>query len=110
MLCKELGHPNKMVMEDIPSSTPKENEVLLSVKACSVNFPDTLMVQGLYQFKPDLPFSPGSDVSGIIKAVGANIKHLKPGDEAFGIVSCFFYDGLWNLLLCIKRQGKAKRR
>jgi len=87
MLCKELGHPNKMVLEELPSPQPKENEVLLEVKACSVNFPDTLIVQGLYQFKPDLPFSPGSDVSGIVKAVGSNVKHLKVGDEAFGIVS-----------------------
>jgi len=87
MLCKELGHPNKLVFEDVPSPQPKENEVLLTVKACSVNFPDTLIVQGLYQFKPELPFSPGSDVSGIVKAVGEKVKHLKPGDEAFGIVS-----------------------
>jgi len=87
MLCKELGHPNKMVLEEVPSPEPKENEILLSVKACSVNFPDTLMVQGLYQYKPNLPFSPGSDVSGIVKKVGNKVKHLKPGDEAFGIVS-----------------------
>jgi len=87
MLCKQLGHPSKMVLEEVPSPQPKENEVLLQVKACSVNFPDTLMVQGLYQFKPPVPFSPGSDVSGIVKEVGAKIKHLKPGDEAFGIVA-----------------------
>jgi len=87
LLCKELGHPNKMVLEEVPSPQPKENEILLKVKACSVNFPDTLIVQGLYQFKPDLPFSPGSDVSGIVKAVGEKVKHVKVGDEAFGIVS-----------------------
>jgi len=87
ILCKELGHPSKLVLEEIPSPSPKENEVLLEVKACSVNFPDTLIVQGLYQFKPELPFSPGSDVSGIVKVVGEKVKHLKPGDEAFGIVS-----------------------
>lgn len=87
MLCKELGHPSKLVLEEVPSPQPKENEVLLEMKACSVNFPDTLIVQGLYQFKPDLPFSPGSDVSGIVKAVGSKVKHLKPGDEAFGIVA-----------------------
>lgn len=87
ILCKQLGHPSKLVVEEIPSPTPKQNEVLLEVKACSVNFPDTLIVQGLYQFKPELPFSPGSDVSGIVKAVGEKVKHLKPGDEAFGIVS-----------------------
>jgi len=87
ILCKELGHPSKLVLEEIPSPSPKENEVLLEMKACSVNFPDTLIVQGLYQFKPELPFSPGSDVSGIVKSVGEKVKHLKPGDEAFGIVS-----------------------
>jgi len=87
MLCKELGHPEKMVLEELPSPQPKEDEVLLEIKACSVNFPDTLIVQGLYQFKPELPFSPGSDVSGIVKAVGSKVKHLRPGSEAFGIVS-----------------------
>ena len=86
MLCKELGHPSQMILEDVPSPTPGKKEVLITVKACSVNFPDTLIVQGLYQFKPALPFSPGSDISGIVKAVGEGVKHVKPGDEVFGLV------------------------
>jgi NADPH2:quinone reductase len=86
MLCKELGHPSNMVLEDIPSPTPGKKEVLVSIKACSVNFPDTLVVQGLYQFKPPLPFSPGSDIAGIVKEVGEGVKHVKPGDKVFGIV------------------------
>jgi len=86
LLCKELGHPSKLVLEDIPSPTPKKKEVLVTVKACSVNFPDTLMVQGLYQFKPPLPFAPGSDIAGVVKAVGEGVKHVKPGDDVFGIV------------------------
>ena len=86
MLCKEIGHPSNMVLEEVTSPTPKEKEVLITVKACSVNFPDTLMVQGLYQFKPPLPFSPGSDIAGIVKAVGEKVKHVKPGDQVFGIV------------------------
>lgn len=87
MLCKELGHPSKMVLEDVPSPVPGKKEVVVTVKACSVNFPDTLIVQGLYQFKPDLPFSPGSDIAGVVKSVGEGVKHLKPGDEVFGIVA-----------------------
>lgn len=87
MLCKELGHPSKMVLEEMPSPIPGKKEVLVTVKACSVNFPDTLIVQGLYQYKPELPFSPGSDIAGIVKAVGEDVKHVKPGDAVFGIVS-----------------------
>ena len=87
MLCKELGHPSTMVLEDVPSPTPGKKEVLVSIKACSVNFPDTLMVQGLYQSKPPLPFSPGSDIAGVVKAVGEGVKHVKPGDDVFGLVS-----------------------
>lgn len=86
LLCKELGHPTQMVLEEVPSPTPKKNEVLITVKACSVNFPDTLMVQGLYQFKPELPFAPGSDVAGVVKAVGEGVKHLNVGDDVFGLV------------------------
>ena len=73
MLCKELGHPSKMILEELASPVPGNKEVLISIKACSVNFPDTLMVQGLYQFKPSLPFSPGSDIAGVVKAVGEGV-------------------------------------
>jgi len=86
MLCKSLGHPSNLVLEEINSPIPKSKEVLISVKACSVNYPDTLIVQGLYQFKPDLPFAPGSDVAGIVKAVGEEVKHFKVGDKVFGVV------------------------
>ncbi len=84
MLCKTLGEP--MILEEITSPTPKAKEVLISVKACSVNFPDTLVIKGLYQFKPPLPFSPGSDIAGIVKAVGEDVKHIKVGDSVFGLV------------------------
>lgn len=87
MLCKELGLPSKMVLEEIPMPVPKRKEVLIQVKACSVNFPDTLIIQGLYQFKPQLPFSPGSDVAGIVTAVGEEVKHVKVGDKVFGLVA-----------------------
>ncbi|MFT5385465.1 MAG: NADPH2:quinone reductase [Saprospiraceae bacterium] len=86
IICKSYGLPNTLVYEEIPSPIPGPKEVLVSVKACSINFPDTLIIQGLYQFKPECPFTPGSDIAGVVKAVGDQIKHLKPGDEVFGMV------------------------
>ena len=87
IVCEKFGHPSTLVYKDVESRQPKEKEVLVEIKACGVNFPDTLIVQGLYQFKPELPFTPGSDIAGVVKAVGEKIKHLKVGDEVFGFVA-----------------------
>ena len=86
VLCKEFGLPDSLVIEDVPSLKPGKKEVLIEVKACGVNFPDTLIIQGLYQFKPELPFSPGSDIAGIVKAVGEETKGFKPGDKVFAMM------------------------
>ncbi|MEM9823011.1 MAG: NADPH:quinone oxidoreductase family protein [Bacteroidota bacterium] len=86
IICKQFGPPSALVFEEVETPEPGEKEVLVEVKACGVNFPDTLIIQGLYQFKPELPFTPGSDVAGIVKAVGAGVKHVQPGDEVFGFV------------------------
>lgn len=85
VLCKSFGPPESLVIEDIPTPRPKDDEVLIEVRACSVNFPDTLIIQGKYQFKPELPFSPGSDVAGIVKAVGPKVHQHQPGEEVFAI-------------------------
>ncbi|WP_080056417.1 NADPH:quinone oxidoreductase family protein [Spirosoma aerolatum] len=83
ILCKDYGLPDTLVLEDIPSPTPGPGEVVIQVKACSLNFPDTLTIRNMYQFKPPLPFSPGSEASGVVKVVGQGVKHLKPGDRVF---------------------------
>jgi len=83
ILCKDYGLPDTLVLEDIPSPTPGPGEVVIQVKACSLNFPDTLTIRNMYQFKPPLPFSPGSEASGVVKEVGEGVKHLKPGDRVF---------------------------
>lgn len=84
--CKEFGPPSSLVLEEMPGLKPGAKEVVVEVKACGINFPDTLIIQGLYQFKPELPFTPGSDIAGIVKEVGDEVKHLKVGEEVFGFV------------------------
>lgn len=84
--CKAYGPPSSLVLEELESLKPGAKEVVVSVKACGINFPDTLIIQGLYQFKPELPFTPGSDIAGVVKEVGEEVSHLKKGDEVFGFV------------------------
>jgi NADPH2:quinone reductase len=81
VLCKELGLPEKLVVEEVPSPKAAQGQVVVSVKACGVNFPDTLIIQGKYQFKPELPFSPGGEVAGIVKEVGEGVARVKRGDR-----------------------------
>ena len=83
VLCKAYGPPESLVIEDVESPTPGPGEVVISVKASGVNFPDVLIIQNKYQVKPPLPFSPGSEVAGVIKAVGEDVTHVAPGDEVF---------------------------
>ena len=86
ILCHKFGTPDTLQYKEIESPLPKNDEILISVKACSVNFPDTLIIQGKYQFKPEFPFSPGSDVAGIVEKVGEDVKHLKIGDEVVSFI------------------------
>lgn len=68
-------------MDELTLPPPRTSEVRLRLKACSINFPDILMVQGKYQFKPDLPFAPGMEGAGVVAEVGEGVTKLKPGDE-----------------------------
>lgn len=85
--CNTYGPPSNLKLEDIASLHAGPKEVVVQVKACGLNFPDTLIIQGLYQFKPELPFTPGSDIAGIVKEVGDGVTHLKVGDAVFGFVA-----------------------
>jgi NADPH2:quinone reductase len=81
LLCREYGPIDRLRVEEVPSPQPGPNEVVVEVKASSLNFPDALLVQGLYQVKPPLPFSPGMELSGIVTSVGAGVRNLAPGDR-----------------------------
>ena len=70
VLCKSYGPPENLVYEDIDAPVPGDNDVLIDVYSAALNFPDTLQIEGKYQFQPDFPFSPGSEVAGKVLEVG----------------------------------------
>ncbi|HAJ47727.1 MAG TPA: NADPH:quinone oxidoreductase [Alphaproteobacteria bacterium] len=86
VLCKAYGPPDSLVYEDVPSPVPGKGQVVISVKAAGVNFPDVLIIQNKYQFKPPLPFSPGGEVAGVIKALGEGVTNVKVGDPVIGSI------------------------
>jgi len=85
VVCREYGPPSRLRVEDVPDPVPGAGEVVVDVRAASVNFPDVLIVENRYQLKPELPFSPGSEAAGIVRAVGANVSHVGPGDPVIAI-------------------------
>jgi NADPH:quinone reductase len=81
VLCRQHGLPDTLEVAELPSPTPGPAQVLISVKAAGVNFPDTLIIQNKYQFKPALPFSPGGELAGVVKAVGSDVKGIAVGQN-----------------------------
>lgn len=77
----EFGPPENLRVEDVPDPEPGSDQVVIDVHACGVNFPDVLMVQDLYQFKPALPFAPGGEVAGTVSAVGSDVAGIAVGDR-----------------------------
>jgi NADPH2:quinone reductase len=84
-LCESLDGIGAMQFKDVATPEPKPGEVRIAVRAASLNFPDLLIVQGKYQFKPALPFVPGSEFSGTVDALGEGVSHLKLGQPVAAI-------------------------
>ena len=87
VVCKQYGPPESLTFEELPSPTAAAGEVVVSVKAASVNFPDFLIIQNKYQFKPPLPFSPGSELAGVVKEVGAGVSNVRAGDRVIAFTT-----------------------
>jgi NADPH2:quinone reductase len=85
VVCKHWGPPESLAIEDLPALEPGPGQVVIDVRAASVNFPDLLIIQNQYQFKPPLPFTPGSEVAGVVKAVGAGVTDVRPGDRVLAM-------------------------
>ncbi|MBP6280376.1 MAG: NADPH:quinone oxidoreductase family protein, partial [Rhodocyclaceae bacterium] len=86
LICEAFGPIDNLTIKDVPSPVPGPRQVLVEVKSASVNFPDALMVQGLYQIKPPVPFSPGAEVAGVIKAIGSEVKRIAVGDKVIAML------------------------
>jgi NADPH:quinone reductase len=80
VVCRELGPPERLALEEVPSRSLGPGEVRVRIAACGINFPDLLIVQGLYQYKPPLPFTPGVEAAGVVAEVGPDVAGLAVGD------------------------------
>ena len=79
----ELGGPEKLVVNDVADPEIAEDHIIIEVKSASVNFPDVLMIQGLYQFQPPLPFIPGGESAGVVIEIGDGVEGFNIGDKVF---------------------------
>jgi NADPH:quinone reductase len=84
ILSRRVGGPETLSLEELPDPNPGDGQVLLAVKACGVNYPDLLIIEDRYQFKPERPFAPGGEVAGVIEAAGAGVTKFKRGDRVIG--------------------------
>ena len=87
LLCKQYGLPDTLSLTDVADPQPGKGEVVVDVQAAGVNFPDVLIIQNKYQFKPELPFAPGGEMAGIISAVGDGVTDRKVGDRVLGLTT-----------------------
>jgi NADPH2:quinone reductase len=87
LVCRAFGSVESLAIDDVPDPAPVAGQVTIGVRACGVNFPDVLIVQGKYQFKPPVPFSPGGEVAGVVEAVGPGVTGLKVGDRVVAIAA-----------------------
>ena len=87
ILSQVPGPPDTLVIQDVSDLEPRENEVVIDVRACGVNFPDLLIIEDKYQFRPERPFSPGGEVAGVVQKIGSAVSKVKPGDRVIGLNS-----------------------
>jgi NADPH2:quinone reductase len=86
IVCKAWGLPETLVIEEQADLVPAAGEIVIDIMAAGVNFPDVLIIQNKYQFKPELPFTPGNELAGTVHAVGAGVSAYKVGDKVFAFV------------------------
>jgi NADPH2:quinone reductase len=94
LLSRQAGGPDSLTLEDVPEPIAGRGEVRVAVRACSVNFPDLLIIRDLYQYKPPRPFAPGAELAGVVDAVGDGVENVQVGDR---------------VLLCPARGGMAQK-
>jgi len=86
VVCDTWGGEELLKIKDLPSPVPHDDELVIEVRAAGVNFPDTLIIRNTYQVKPELPFTPGNEVAGIVTSVGAKISKFAVGDRVLALI------------------------
>src|SRR6202041_1410583 len=81
VVCRAFGPPETLTLEDVPDPQPGDGQVLIDVYAAGLNFPDVLQIAGKYQFQPPFPFTPGSELAGVVAEVGTGVAGVHPGDR-----------------------------
>ncbi len=85
VICKQYGPPEGLVVEEVPTPVAERGQVRVAVRAAGVNFPDTLIIQGKYQFKPPAPFTPGGEIAGVVDQVGEGVTAVEVGDRVVAL-------------------------
>ena len=86
VLSRHIGGPETLIVDEVPEPRPAPGEVVVAVRAIGINFPDVLIIEDKYQFKPERPFSPGAEISGIVEELGEGVKGLRPGDRVLAML------------------------
>lgn len=86
LLSQASGGPETLSVSDLPDPTSGKGQVLVTVRACAINYPDVLIIEDKYQFKPPRPFAPGGEIAGVIEAVGEGVTQFAPGDRVLGVI------------------------
>ncbi len=95
IVCSELGPPSTLSVQDIEEPEPGEGEVVVDVAAAGLNFPDTLIIEGKYQFRPELPFTPGGEAAGVVSAVGEGVSRVSVGQRVIALSSFGAFAEKW---------------
>lgn len=85
LLSTQVGGPETLTIGDLPDPVAQPGEVVVAVKACALNYPDVIIIEDKYQFKPPRPFAPGGEIAGVVESVGEGVTVLKPGDRVLGM-------------------------
>jgi NADPH2:quinone reductase len=86
VVCRSFGPPEQLVVEDLPAPRAAAGQAVVAVKACGVNFPDTLIIAGKYQLRPEPPFTPGGEAAGVVTEVGDGVSGVAPGDRVVALL------------------------
>ena len=86
LLSHASGGPETLELAELPDPVPAKGQLLVRVKACAINYPDVLIIEDKYQFRPERPFAPGGEIAGIVEAVGENVEGWSEGDRVIAMI------------------------